>query len=52
MTHSRQLIDTLRKFSPRLSPTCTMANLISLQLPITHPGTYRVSFTPPTSGVL
>ncbi|KAI6025795.1 hypothetical protein F5J12DRAFT_780594 [Pisolithus orientalis] len=29
-----------------------MANLISLQLPITHPGTYHVSFTPPTSGIL
>ncbi|KAI6146375.1 hypothetical protein BKA82DRAFT_20057 [Pisolithus tinctorius] len=29
-----------------------MANLISLQLPITHPGTYHVSFMPPTSGVL
>ncbi|KIN92714.1 hypothetical protein M404DRAFT_36802 [Pisolithus tinctorius Marx 270] len=29
-----------------------MTNLISFQLPITHPGTYRVSFMPPTSGVV
>ncbi|KAI6144131.1 hypothetical protein BKA82DRAFT_30121 [Pisolithus tinctorius] len=29
-----------------------MTNLISFQLPITHPGTYRVSFTLPASGIV
>ncbi|KIO00976.1 hypothetical protein M404DRAFT_29182 [Pisolithus tinctorius Marx 270] len=29
-----------------------MTNLISFQLPITHPGTYRVSFMLPTSGIV